>query len=213
MITRTGQVLLRQKYEADTESIRSEYERVKNGLVDAIQKTAETQALNTSLIGENRKLIESSNFLKNEIADQQAIIETNKIIINQIESDCSRISDKKESLKSEITKIESNRYEKLQEEVSAQETLQNTQSKVSQALSFLDRVNEKIAQAKLDLESITKDCAVRLANVEEEEKALSEFEKQLNQKALDNQGERSLLDLYKERLNKRYEELGLNIKL
>jgi chromosome segregation ATPase len=213
MITRTGQVLLRQKYEADTESIRSEYERVKNGLVDAIQKTAETQALNTSLIGENRKLIESSNFLKNEIADQQAIIETNKIIINQIESDCSRISDKKESLKSEITKIESNRYEKLQEEVSAQETLQNTQSKVSQALSFLDRVNEKIAQAKLDLESITKDCAVRLANVEEKEKALSEFEKQLNQKALDNQGERSLLDLYKERLNKRYEELGLNIKL
>lgn len=213
MITRTGQVLLRQKYEADTESIRSEYERVKNGLVDAIQKTAETQALNTSLIGENRKLIESSNFLKNEIADQQAIIETNKIIINQIESDCSRISDKKESLKSEITKIESNRYEKLQEEVSAQETLQNTQSKVSQALSFLDRVNEKIAQAKLDLESITKDCAVRLANVEEKEKALSEFEKQLNQKALDNQGERSLLDLYKERLNKRYEELGINIKL
>lgn len=213
MITRTGQVLLRQKYEADTESIRSEYERVKNGLVDAIQKTAETQALNTSLIGENRKLIESSNFLKNEISDQQAIIETNKILLNQIESDCSRIIDKKESLKSEITKIESNRYEKLQEELSAQETLQNTQSKVSQALSFLDRVNEKIAQAKLDLESITKDCAVRLANVEEKEKALSEFEKQLNQKASDNQGERSLLALYKERLNKRYEELGLNIKL
>lgn len=213
MITRTGQVLLRQKYEADTESIRSEYERVKNGLVDAIQKTAETQTLNTSLISENRKLIESSNFLKNEIVDQQAVIETNKILLNQIESDCSRISDKKESLKSEITKIESNRYEKLQQEVSAQETLQNTQSKVSQALSFLDRVNEKIAQAKLDLESVIKDCAVRLANVEEKERALSEFEKELNQKSLDNQEERSLLDLYKERLNKRYEELGLNIKL
>lgn len=213
MFTRTGHVLMRQKYEAETESIRSEYEEKKNGLIGAIQKTAETQALNTKLIDENRRLVESSNLLKKEITDQQAVIETNKITLNKIESDCTRINDKKELLKLEITKIESKRYEKMQEELSAQETLQITQSKVSQALSFLDRVNEKIAQAKLDLESVIKDCAIRLANISEKEEALSEFEKQLNQKALNNGQEDMRLEKYRERLNKRYEELNLNIKL
>ena len=213
MITRTGQVLLRQKYEADTESIRSEYEEKKNGLIEAIQKTEETQALNAKLIDENRRLVESSNLLKKEITEQQAVIETNKTTLNKIESDYTRINDKKELLKLEITKIESKRYEKMQEELSAQETLQITQSKVSQALSFLDRVNEKIAQAKLDLESVIKDCAIRLANISEKEEALSEFEKQLNQKALNNGQEDMRLEKYRERLNKRYEELNLNIKL
>lgn len=213
MFSRTAQVLLRQKYETETEAIRSDYEKAKNGLVSAEQKTDELERKQVILIDQNRKFIENSNKLKLSIEFQNTEISNSKTLLNNLHVKSIAIEDKNKVLKSDMEKLEKEKVQKLQEVKDVESILSNIKADVSRAAAFLNTLNNKINDKKLELEETKKKCDNRIVELDAKEKSLQILEKTVMQKDLDNVQESNRLNKYKERLNKYYEELGLNIKL
>lgn len=213
MFTRTGHVLLRQKYEAETEEIRSEYEIVKNGLVSARQETDELRLEKIQLINENRLLEQANSKLKLSIEDQNNQIAVNKVALHNLDVNAVSIADKIKDLKSKLDKLDKDKSVKLNEFQDLDMSLNNIKANISKSLLFLDKLNDKINIKKLELDSINKECVSKLQIIKEKESLLQEYEKEIEQKRLDNVQESNRLNKYKERLNKYYEEFGINIKL